>query len=468
VKRDSETPETTTPKSSIIKKTKKRLILRLPFHLWDAVDLASKPRGTALDKVTGTGGSARFGATRPTDDRAAASTDEDSDADTKQSTADSNARRGLRTRRPAQKRPYFHDAQLFEDADTSPTEIGESTSTSPGSDSRQVSVISLTNNYDEALLEALDEEMAHLEHSEEGYEQKPKHFKGKGRAWKKDGSDEDEEFTPKKKAAKAKADAAQASGQKKRGRPRKIPLPEDTVRDRPEGSMDRSGSAAVNKSPASTPTQPPKRGRGRPRKSALSAEIVQDDSSDDERPKKMQDTEMVDIPAPPPAVAVHTPKKRGRPRKSDQSTTPASIPSAQHNEADNNGDRTDNNDTPSKIKSVTPKPMPKESERSISAAPEVAAPTDTQADSSVKTQTDDPANTHDEKPVDEVIEVETKMETKTEPAKEQTCTDNYGEKSVSMSLSAGSQMGPSLSSHPRNACTDLTPAMPVNEEYEQL
>jgi hypothetical protein len=121
--------------------------VRLPFHNWDAVVSDFKSRQSAFR-------------------------DEDSDAYTKQNTAtaspDPNARRGLRMRRPAQQRPYFHDAQLFEDADTSPVEVGGSGSTSPASGSRRLSITPFTRTDDEGFVEIPEESMADLEHFEEG------------------------------------------------------------------------------------------------------------------------------------------------------------------------------------------------------------------------------------------------------------------------------------------------------------
>ena len=355
------------------------------------MESVSKSRQSAFDEDTRTGSSTRVGGNRFTESRVVADAGEDSDPDTKQSTAanspDPNARRGLRTRRPAQQRPYFHDAQLFEDADTSPAEAGGSGSTSPVSGSRRLSITPFTRTDDEGFTGTLGEKIAELENSEESYEQRQKHFKGKGRAWRKDESDEDEEFTPKRKTAKANADA-HGSGQKKRGRPRKVPLPEDAVRDRSKSGADRVGSAVTNKSPTSTPSQPQKRARGRPRKSALSAEIVQDDSSDNGSPRKKRDTVAVDAPTPPPAASTHTPKKRGRPRKSDQNTTPVSNPSqlVESNGADGKGPGADDDDT-SKSATATPKPTLKEPEAPARTASEADTPTETEADGPVETST---------------------------------------------------------------------------------
>lgn len=253
-----------------------------------------------------------------------------------------NARRGLRNRKPAQQRPYYHDAQLFEDAESSSTEgsselsvLSREPSIDPGIDQEMANFPGM------ALWDALANEAVELykqQNPEKDERQlqndrhepaKTKHFKGKGRAWKKEGSDEDEEFTPKqKKAAKAKAEKAKAKAdkttvddtpkpKKKIGRPRKSIPSEDIVRDKSDND-----TSLLSSSPRPhPPPQPTIRGRGRPRKSALSAEIVRDDSDDSARaPAQPSPPPNAKHPAPAPAP---TPKKRGRPRKSDSTTAPA-------------------------------------------------------------------------------------------------------------------------------------------------
>lgn len=279
-------------------------------------------------------------------------------------------RRGLRNRKPAQQRPYYHDAQLFEDAETeheedSPESSSES-SHKPGATidtlSRDMSDFPAAALWDILANEAIQLNKEQLPEEQErqlkpeihrepdGDTPKTKHFKGKGRAWKKEGSDEDEEFTPKQKkaakAAKAKAERINAKiekdvvddipkPKKKIGRPRKSNLSEDTVHD--DSDNDTSileGETTLQ----AVPTQPPKRSRGRPRKSALSSELVRDDSEDDapstvSAPKqalvdltgspKSKSTSRPSTASGPAQTQTQTPKKRGRPRKSDASTTPA-------------------------------------------------------------------------------------------------------------------------------------------------
>lgn len=151
---------------------------------------------------------------------------------------------------------------------------------------------------------------------------RPKHFKGKGRAWKKEESDEDLEFNPgKKKAAarakaKAKAKAQQSPQQlpkRKGGRPRKSVLSEDIVHD---DSDDDSMLGTEEATPSRAPSDSaPRKERKAARKSALSEEIIRDDSDDDE---DMRVDDRPAVPAPAPKPPASTPKKRGRPRLSDQ------------------------------------------------------------------------------------------------------------------------------------------------------
>ena len=323
------------------------MLVRLPFSLWDDLSLGQKSGETVREGITDD--AAETGTAEGTPDPSAA-----------------NTRRGLRDRKPAQQRPYYHDAQVFEDVETEPDQ------------------------------DLSDSPLISRSPSPELLQSKPKHFKGKGRAWKKEGSDEDEEFvTPKeKKAAKAarlkaekerarpengKVDASEGDitsalwealtsetpgsvkskdkehdqarkingslseppkQKKKIGRPKKSSLAGDVVRD----GLDNG-----------TPTQPPRRGRGRPRKSALSSELVRDESDDDEAPAAAETQpplpKVVEHPtfndlAPSstktssrPSTATSTapastPKKRGRPRKTELNTTPVQQPSSKAAEED--------------------------------------------------------------------------------------------------------------------------------------
>lgn len=275
--------------------------------------------------------------------------------------ASASTRRGLRTRRPAQQRPYYHDAQLFDDVE--PAARGEEDFVHALPDSRRVSIASFGKSYDEDLLEQLDEEAVAL--LQEGMEpnpleRRPKHFKGKGRAWKKEESDEDEEFTiAKKKAAKAAKAAAKAkakakgqvNGQKKRGRPRKSMLSEDIVRDESDSDVDKMDGVSRNASQAG-----PKQTRGKPRKSVLSEEVVHDDS-DSVAEEELGDEAMTDAPAA--GVLSPRPNKRRRPRNNDQSM--AATPTSRYNE-DEEESLSNKSDTPKETpKSCTPKELPPQS-----------------------------------------------------------------------------------------------------------
>jgi hypothetical protein len=198
------------------------------------------------------------------------------------SAATGSTRRGLRTRKPAQQRPYYHDAQLFEDAEPTNGDAQDPTSPAPVAQSRRVSVASLSKNVDDALLAQLDEEaIALLQEEPEPESRGPKHFKGKGRAWKKEGSDEDEEFSlaAKKKAAKAARMKAKGQLPRKRGRPRKSGRSEETI-------QDDSDSDAIRRK------RPP------PRKSALSEEVVADSSGDEKMKEEEKEESMTSKDSP--------------------------------------------------------------------------------------------------------------------------------------------------------------------------
>ncbi len=201
--------------------------------------------------------------------------------------SDASTRRGLRARRPAQQRPYYHDAQLFDDVEPNADQISEDHSNIVFDlASRRASTASLTKDVNESLLENLPEDSSTLLQVDSDPEfsgRRPKHFKGKGRAWKKEESDEDEDFTlAKKKAAKAaRAKPKTPVAVKKRGRPRKSVLSEDIIRDESDSDVaakaeDASGTISPVHSSSQTGQR---RAKAKPKKkSALSEEIVRDDS----------------------------------------------------------------------------------------------------------------------------------------------------------------------------------------------
>lgn len=235
----------------------------------------------------------------------------------------SATRRGLRARRPAQQRPYSFDAENFEESDVDVMEEETMMPTTPDIQSRRISIASLSK---EPLGQLDDETLAILQG---GVDREPeperdsygrsKHFKGKGRAWKKEGSDEDHEFNPgKKKSAKAKAKAKAAAATalqppKKRGRPRKSIISEDVVRD---DSDDEAFTKAEDGSPApAAPDSTTKKTRKPSRKSILSEELVKDTDEDEDTMAAAH----AGVATPVPEVSTPASKKRGRPRKSDQS-----------------------------------------------------------------------------------------------------------------------------------------------------
>ena len=202
----------------------------------------------------------------------------------------STTRRGLRTRRPAQQRPYYHDAQLFDDVETATSDPEEMSTMSPESRSRRTSAVSFVGKiYDNELLAQLDAEaLAILQDSGDDHDaaqRRPRSFKGKGRAWKKEESDDDEEFSvAKKKAAKAARAKAKAQGQqvitvpKKRGRPRKHMPPTDSIHDRVHSPASASTTTSPSRAKDGTVTKKPRKPA---RKSTLSAEIIQDSESEE-------------------------------------------------------------------------------------------------------------------------------------------------------------------------------------------
>ncbi|KAF2851127.1 hypothetical protein T440DRAFT_478613 [Plenodomus tracheiphilus IPT5] len=242
----------------------------------------------------------------------------------------SATRRGLRTRRPAQQRPYYHDAQLFDDVEPENSSPGNPSTAPSELRSRRASAVSFVSKpYDDRLLAHLDaEDLAILQddaEDEEVGERRPKTFKGKGRAWKKEESDEDEEFTVARKKA-AKAARAKAKSQapvitKKRGRPRKSALSDDMVRDDSEmpDAISANGSPAPSLSPAAAAKDGARKTRKPSRKSLLSAEIVEDSDSDVDVSLNTVSVPGESVPAPALTPKL---KKTVKAMDSDQSTTP--------------------------------------------------------------------------------------------------------------------------------------------------
>jgi hypothetical protein len=236
----------------------------------------------------------------------------------------------------------------------------------PSIESRRVSIASLSHEplgqLDPETLAILQGGVEPEPEEEKSRNGRPKHFKGKGRAWKKEESDEDLEFNPgKKKAAKARAKArAKAEQQqqkqyKKRGVSRKSNLSEDFVRDdSEEEELARQNEASP--SPTASEGAAAKKARKPPRKSVLSTELVHDDTEEDQGGVNPDGAERVRAVANAIAeITTPAPKKRGRPRKSDQSATSKTSP-ARNQDADEAASYTPKG-TPNK--SYTPKGEPK-------------------------------------------------------------------------------------------------------------
>jgi hypothetical protein len=279
-------------------------------------------------------------------------------------------RRGLRARRPAQQRPYSLDAEIYEESDADVMEEEPVAQAPPETQSRRVSIASLSR---EPIGQLDDETLAILQGSvdrepeeEQDTYGRTKHFKGKGRAWKKEESDEDLEFNPgKKKSAKAKAKAkaaaaaAAAQQPKKRGRPRKSNLSEDVIRD---DSDDEAPAKAADASPSpAAPESAARKTRKPSRKSVLSEELVHDDTDGEE--EEVADARATE-PTTLPEVSTPAASKRGRPRKSDQSVS--SKASVTENEEARDTVSYTPNGTPSK--SHTPKGEPKQASTSVEKA----------------------------------------------------------------------------------------------------
>jgi hypothetical protein len=162
-------------------------------------------------------------------------------------TSPTATRRGLRVRRPAQKRPYSHDAHLYDSADPGVEGLG-SPETDIISDVADISVVDLDHGPLDRLTQSPGGEYSG---------RNKRHFKGKGRAWKKEESDEDQDYKSTKKKAKSKP-GDQAVARKKITKPRKSMLSEDIIRDESDSDVD----GATNMTLA-TSSQSPGSGKGR-------------------------------------------------------------------------------------------------------------------------------------------------------------------------------------------------------------
>lgn len=244
----------------------------------------------------------------------------------------SSSRRGLRTRTPAQQRPYFHNAQVFDELVTDEPEAEPETQPSPPKPKQKLRLTGLAQvsfpevqeqrqaQDEDTIPDGNDDGGELMLDFDEPQPLRKAHYKGKGRAWKKTSDDEDQDY---KSPVKVKS----SQPTRKLGRRRSTQMVEDPTEE-PESpapaKQPRQEEQAnkkiepVTKSPTPKPDKRPRK----PRKiSHLSEEFVRDDSDtalDEHREPEMkaepEKTQSIDSASP----AQKTPKKRGRPRKSDQ------------------------------------------------------------------------------------------------------------------------------------------------------
>lgn len=147
----------------------------------------------------------------------------------------SAARRGLRTRTPAQQRPYWHHNKVFEEIDDSSvkpsstikSKLGTVSYADDDDDDEEEETLDVDDNDSDVEMVAVEQSPPRTT---------PRKFKGKGRAWKKEGEDEDGDYRVASSVKKAlqqppePAPVDQPPPKKKRGRPRKS-LPNPLTKD---------------------------------------------------------------------------------------------------------------------------------------------------------------------------------------------------------------------------------------------
>jgi len=249
----------------------------------------------------------------------------------------SSSRRGLRIRTPAQQRPYYHHARVFEDLVSEP-EPDTNIRPSPRAKTTKLAQVLYPDDLTDIQYER--EGTPDLENNEHIGEPltntstgplelpppRKAHYKGKGRAWKKTSEDEDEDYVSPIKN--------RLSNQPKRqvGRRKSVPTSylqgekEDDF-ELEEMSKDVSEQSPQEKIalPIRSPVQAQKVGnpKRKPRKThSLSEEFVRDDSDTTPEGAPQLHAQTQPERVPEPAVAAtpkqKTPKKRGRPRKNNQ------------------------------------------------------------------------------------------------------------------------------------------------------
>ncbi|KAF1973532.1 hypothetical protein BU23DRAFT_554157 [Bimuria novae-zelandiae CBS 107.79] len=256
----------------------------------------------------------------------------------------SSSRRGLRTRTLAQQRPYFHNAQVFEEL-VSDDPIAESdTQPSPPKAKPKLKLTNLAqvsypeeteeerqDQEEEKEVEAIvpvndeDDDELMIDVDEPQHSRKA-HYKGKGRAWKKTSDDEDEDYKSpvKLKPNQPKRKLGRRKSTQTTDGPAEVLETEELTEPQQQGEQEK---VTVRPATQSSAQKANKKQRKPRRSNHLSEEFVRSDDSDTaaedvEQPKTK--TEAVEKQAAVSASPMQkTPRKgRGRPRKSDQGSTP--------------------------------------------------------------------------------------------------------------------------------------------------
>ncbi|KAF2661614.1 hypothetical protein K491DRAFT_773936 [Lophiostoma macrostomum CBS 122681] len=235
-----------------------------------------------------------------------ASTPDVATATSDEAGASSTARRGLRVRTPAQQRPYFHHAKLFEETDEG--DLIEGSDRQLMTARSKLAEVSYPNSEDGFSSDDINGDFGH--HSQEPTPE-PKKFKGKGRAWQKKNEDADEDYDQRPLSKKPK----------KQGRPRKsLPLHDRAPSGQnmqTEGYGDQSTKTSA---PSAASVSKPRRKSG-PRKPELSQEFVNSDSESDNAAGTVHE-EVIGLEDGPVAVqklsrseSKEEEKRKRRPRK---------------------------------------------------------------------------------------------------------------------------------------------------------
>ncbi|KAL1601720.1 hypothetical protein SLS60_006635 [Paraconiothyrium brasiliense] len=247
----------------------------------------------------------------------------------------SSSRRGLRTRTPAQQRPYFHNAQVFDDLVSDETETDTNLQPSPPKPKQKLKLTGLAQvSFPEVEEERQESEEGPITTDDDDNDEqlvlepgdpqpaRKAHYKGKGRAWKKTSDDEDQDY---KSPVKVKlSQPTRKLGRRKSTQTTESPAEAPRSEEHPQQlRQDEQEEMQVDPVPQDSVPKPGKKPR-KPRKiSHLSEEFVRDDSDtalDEQkglvRKAEPEKTQSIEFTNP----AQKTPKKRGRPRKSDSAS----------------------------------------------------------------------------------------------------------------------------------------------------